>query len=502
MEKRPNFVFIMTDTQTKSMIGAYGDPKMDTPNLDRLANTGVRFERAYTTCPLCTPARSGIFSGTHPSVNGAWCNNLPTYEKHPLMGTIFKHYGYRAAYTGKWHLDGSTYFGDGEAGGGFEDEWWYDGKRWGEEVGPELFGKYRKCNTPDDIREAGFTEDNIWGHRVADRAIDFLNKVGEEPFVLAVSFDEPHGPSIAPPEYWEKFSEEDIPKRPNFCASLENKPELQQMHREFRIDNDADSSYMDFMRKLLGCNSYIDGEIGRVIDEVEKLHGDNTVIIYTADHGDMLGAHGLYSKGPMMYDEICNIPMIMRVPNGPEGKVSHSLFSHTDIIPTMLDLAGIEQPECLHGVSQVPVLEDTEKSVRDKALIGYSRFAINLDSGGELYPIRCITDERYKLAINLFDTDELYDHEADPYEMKNLINDPKHAEARDRLHDAILDELDRIRDPFRSFRWGDRPWRSVRKPFYHGGVRRNPPAGFPFQPTFMDATPMWNRGFSSKNKEN
>ncbi len=114
-----NFVVIMTDTQNRDMVGAYGAGRvMDTPNLDRLAASGVRFDRAYTTCPLCTPARSGIFSGTHPVVNGAWCNNVPPYSTIPLMGAIFAHYGYRTAYTGKWHLDGSGYFGDGQAGGG------------------------------------------------------------------------------------------------------------------------------------------------------------------------------------------------------------------------------------------------------------------------------------------------------------------------------------------------------------------------------------------------
>ena len=108
-----NFVFIMTDTQNKSMVGAYGNPRVNTPNLDRLASQGIRFERAYTTCPLCTPARGGIFSGLHPQVNGAYCNNVAPHSQVVLAGTIFRENGYRAAYTGKWHLDGSAYFGDG-----------------------------------------------------------------------------------------------------------------------------------------------------------------------------------------------------------------------------------------------------------------------------------------------------------------------------------------------------------------------------------------------------
>ena len=467
------------------MVGAYGNPSVDTPNLDRLAETGIRFERAYTACPLCTPARGSIFSGLHPQVNGAWCNNITPAANVPLMGTIFRHFGFRAAYTGKWHLDGAGYFGDGVPGGGFEPDWWYDGKCWGLDVGPELFKKYRKCRSADDLRKAGFNEDNIWGHRVANRAIDFLNTVDDDPFVLTVSFDEPHGPFVAPPEYWEKFTMDQIPPSPNFNASLANKPELQQIQQK-QVGNPEWSAHAPLILKFFGCNSYVDREIGRVINAVEELHGDDTVIIYTSDHGDMLGGHGLMAKGPMMYEEITNVPFIVRSPDGPGGKVSQALVSHLDIIPTMLDVAGINIPDSLHGTSLSPILGDPEATVRDSIMINYHRFANNHDGWGEFYPIRCAVDERYKLAINLLETDELYDLSTDPYEMTNLINDPVHTEARNRLHDTLLSEIDRIRDPFRSVRWANRSWRSVREPFYWGGEDRARQEGFPFEPSTIN----------------
>ena len=483
-----NFVIIMTDTQNKDQVGAYGHPAVDTPNLDRLAADGTRFERAYTTCPLCTPARGGLFTGLHPQLNGAWCNNIAPHRHVPLMGTIFRHYGLRAAYTGKWHLDGTAYFGDGQPGGGFEPDWWYDGKRYADEIGPEMFRKYRTCGTADELREAGFTEDNIWGHRVADRAIDFLGRAGDEPFVLVCSFDEPHGPFVAPPEYWEKSSPEDFPRRPNFNAPLDGKPELQKVHRKQKGERTweevASSAHA---RRWFGCNSYIDREIGRVIDAVDQSHSDDTAIFYTSDHGDQFGSHGLYSKGPMMYEETCNIPFIARTPGGPKGVASHSLVSHVDLLPTMLDMAGIERPEALNGTSFRPVLNDPTAQVRDHALINYHRFAINHDDWGEFYPIRCVTNGRHKLAINLFDSDEFYDLREDPYEMTNRISDPACAETRDHLHDQLLEEMDRIRDPFRSFHWGDRAWRSARQVFYSGGKRRSRPQGFPFQAPCIEA---------------
>ena len=485
-KKRLNIVFIMTDTQNREMVGCYGNPGMNTPNLDRLAAEGIRFDRAYTTSPVCTPARGSIFSGLHPQINGAYCNNVAPHRHVPLMGEIFRHFGYRAAYTGKWHLDGAGYFGDGVPGGGFDPDWWYDGKRYADDIGPEMFSRYRAWKSAAQLREWGFTEKNMWGHRVADRALDFLNKVGDEPFVLAVSFDEPHGPFVAPPEYWEGYDPAQVPMRPNFGASLDGKPELQRWQvagKDHPVRPEDWPGFVPGLSRFMGCNSYIDREIGRVIDAVDRLHADDTLILYTTDHGDMQGSHGLHGKGPMMYEEITNVPFIARVPGGPRGAVSSSLVSHIDILPTLLDYAGLEMPPILQGTSLRTVLTDPRATVREYALISWTRFAINHDSFGEYYPIRCLTDSRYKLAINLLDTDELYDLREDPYEMTNRITDPTLAAERDRLHDALLDEMDRIRDTARSYRWADRPWRSDTRPRppYKGAPGRGIPAGFCFQ---------------------
>ena len=483
-----NFVFIMTDTQGCGLVGAYGNPGVQTPNLDCLAGESVRFERAYTSCPLCTPARSGIFSGTPPPVNGAWCNNVAPYPTYPLMGTILRHYGYRAAYTGKWHLDGSGYFGDGEPGGGFEPDWWFDGKRYAEAIGPDRFKAYRTCRTADDLRATGFKRGTIWGHQVANRAIDFLRQAGKGPFVLVVSLDEPHSPFVAPPECWESFDASGIPRRPNFGAPVDGKPELQRIHRETcGIDPAGWEDYRRRKQRYLACNAYIDHEIGRVLEAVRAWHNDTTAVIYTSDHGDMMGAHGLESKGPMMYEETIRIPLMIRVPGGAPGAVAPSPVSHLDLLPTMLDLAGLPVPESLPGFSLRPILADPGARVRDCVPVSFTRFAINHDDWGGFYPIRCVTDGIGKLAINLLDTDEYYDLASDPFELHNAIRDPRHADRRDRLHDWLLDEMDRGRDPFRSHAWGARAWRTVRRPFYHGGRRRNPPLGFPFQPVGLEA---------------
>ncbi len=477
-----NFVFIMTDTQNKSMVGAYGNPAVDTPNLDRLAAEGVCFENAYTSCPLCTPARGAMLTGLHPQVNGAWANNVAPSRQVAMLGEIFRNDDWRAGYTGKWHLSGTAYLDNGEPAGGFEPDWWYDGKCYAEDIGDEQFAQRRECDTADELREAGFTRENLWGHRVADRAEDFLKNVGDDDFILVTSFDEPHGPHVAPPEYWESFRMEEIPRRPNFGVLSDDVPRLQQVAAEdWRVTPEDWSSYREHLQHHYACNSYIDREIGRVIDAVDRFHPDDTVIIYTSDHGGMQGSHSQHFKGPMMYEEIANIPFIVRTPGGPHGDVSHSVVSHLDILPTMLDLAGMEIPECLHGYSLRPILCDPETSVREAAMINFHRFAINHDMKGGFYPIRCMTDGRYKLSINLFESDEFYDLQEDPWELENRIDDEQLAPERDRLHDMLLDRLDEIRDPFRTFRWGDRAWRSVREETYAEGPNRPIPHGFPFQ---------------------
>jgi len=163
----------------------------------------------------------------------------------------------------------------------------------------------------------------MWGHRVANKAIDFLEGVGEDPFVLVVSFDEPHGPCVAPPEYWENFPAENVPKLPNFDAPLDNKPEVQQIQGPENPKGPWEA-WAAGMAKMFACNSYIDREIGRVIDTVDRLCPDDTVIIYTSDHGGHMRSHSLTQKGPAMYDETTRIPFIVRGPGVATGSPDDS----------------------------------------------------------------------------------------------------------------------------------------------------------------------------------
>ena len=474
----PNFVLIMTDTQATNAIGAYGHPELRTPNIDRLAQTGIKFDNAYTTCPLCTPARAGLFSGIYAHTSGPWTNNLPLGDNIITMGQRFRDNGYHTAYIGKWHLDGHDYFGTGQCPEGWDPAFWYDGKNYLDELTEAQITLWRQqLNTLDDLSNNHITADFTWAHRIGDRSIDFLQQQTDEPFVLVVSYDEPHHPYTAPPEYVAQFMNYDYPIGPGAFDTLEGKPAHQQeWARAARISPKIKNGTIQ-QPMYFGCNSFVDSEIGRVIDAVHQVTPDNTYIIFTSDHGDMLGAHQLSGKGPVMYEEITHIPLIIEPPGGGYGKPNATVVSHIDLLPTMLALAELESPSILEGSSLVPQLQGVEDPDR-AVVIEFQRYEIEHDSWGGFQPVRCIVDQKYKLVINLLSTDELYDMDHDVAEVNNLIDNPDYQLVRNKLHDRLLDWMYEKRDPFRGPAWERRLWRDSRRFQWQGNFRPRPADGY------------------------
>ena len=475
---RPSFVLILTDTQGANVFGCYGHPELDTPNIDRLAQTGVRFERAYTTCPVCTPARAGLFTGIYPHTAGAWTNNVALGDNIKTMGQRLRDSGYRTGYVGKWHLDGHDYFGTGICPDGWEEEYWYDGKRYLDQLSEEEITLWRRgLNSVEDLRAHDVRPEFTWAHRVSDRAVRFLEARGgsDEPFLLVASYDEPHHPYTCPPEYAERFADYGYPVGPAAFDDLASKPAHQ---REWADSARVSLEAGRFHHPLyFGCNAFVDREIGRVIDAAHAHSPGNTYVIFTSDHGDMMGAHRLVGKGPVMYEEITRMPLIVEGPGVEAGTTNRTLVSHIDLLPTLLGLAGAPVPPILEGESLVAQLsghEDPEKRVA----LEFNRYEIEHDSWGGFQPVRCLVEGKHKLVLNLLHTDELYDLEADPAELTNLIDDPAHAAIRDALHDHLLDWQNEKRDPFRGPCWERRPWRTSRRLQWRGEFRPRPADGY------------------------
>lgn len=232
----------------------------------------------------------------------------------------------------------------------------------------------------------------------------------------------------------------------------------------------------------------MDAQVGRVLDAIDR-YAPGAMVIYTSDHGDMLGSHRLHAKGPAMYDEIARVPLLIRLPGTTvPGTVHPYPVSHIDLAPTVLRHTGLEVPALMAGRSLVPALADPAHRVNTEVFVEFGRYEVDHDGFGGFQPMRGVFDGRRKLVVNLLSGDELYDLEEDPGELRNLIDDPVQADVRDRLHDRLLEWMNDTRDPFRGTYWERRPWRADARPatWAHDGMTRQRPADPLYQPEQLD----------------
>jgi len=447
-------VFLMTDTTRKDMVGCYGNRKMHTPNLDSLAEEGIRYENAYTCQPVCGPARSAIFTGIFPHSNGVVTNSVPLGDNVKTVGQRLTDQGIRCGYIGKWHLDGGDYFGLGKCPEGWEKDYWYDMKMYLEELTQEERIRSRQsaeCYKPD------FSEEFTYAHRCTDRALRFLEEFGEEDFFLTVSYDEPHGPSLCPAPYNKMYEGFLFDATPEFQDDLKNKPLMQRLWAGDKLNAPESevNQASDFLTLFLGCNSFVDYEIGRILHALREKTPD-ALVIFTSDHGDMLGAHRLSSKGATAYKEVANVPLLIK--GGEKGKVVKSPASHIDIAPTVMDYFGLPLPKLLEGKSMLPQIYDTTQVINEEVFTEFTRYEIDHDGFGGLQPMRAVITEKYKLVIHLLDKDEFYDLEADPEEMNNLIDDGTYLDRIRECHSLLIRHMNDTRDLYRGYQWSMRPW--------------------------------------------
>lgn len=449
---KKQLVFIMTDTQRYDMVSCYGaDKGLPTPNIDALAAQGVRYERAYTAQPVCGPARAALFTGLYPACSGSWGNSMPLHENVKTVGQRLRDNGFRCAYIGKWHLDGTDYFGNGKCPDGWEEEYWYDMRRYLEEMTEEERIQSRVTQLMDFI---DVPEEFTYGYKVAAKALDFMERYKDEDYLLVVSFDEPHFPFLCPQPYAGAYKDYSFPKSPAVFDTLEGKPDYQKVWAAERPRTDRENMQVG-NPYFFACNAFVDALIGRVAQAAPQ----EAMVMYTSDHGDLLDSHCLFAKGPAAYDDVARIPFIVRHPQGAQGVYTKHPVSHIQVCPTILEYFGLPIPKCMQGESLLQTALDVEAEASPYAFIEFNRFEVDHDHYGGFQPLRAVTDGRYKLSVNLMSQDEFYDLEKDPYECTNLIDDPAYEEQRKRLHEALLDRMCRHRDPLRGYYWECRPWR-------------------------------------------
>jgi len=482
-----NLVYIMTDQQPISTLGCYGNSLGPTPSLDRLAATGIRFTNFYIGGFPCSPSRACMITGRHPHGHGIITNDVLLGDDVPSMGLLMSAAGRDTGYFGKWHLGGSMYrnvanrkphdgqwfyrrvpdesgfrFEQAEGGVG-EDaaqlgfETWVGGWKhyhdYLREVGlgelvdqNPMLGNHNDIPSGPDSTHAysRLPEEHHMASFFAQEAEKFIygHRGTEAPFSLVLSFYGPHLP-VAPPRPWdEKYSLDQCPLPGNHHDGLVGKPIRQRTNRRcYVLPNWTDEQFQDYIRRYYGYCAYIDQQIGRVLDALtEGGFDDNTIVIFTSDHGDMVGAHGfIYKLGTCGYEELANVPFIMRVPGVTQpATVTDALASNVDIMPTLTELMGLPRQEGVHGVSFAEVLARPAVSVRDRIFAHWTGSSFVTFDG----------QWKYALHWKNRDIDELYDLEADPGEMTNLAADERYADVVQASQQAIFEWLRETDHPY------------------------------------------------------
>ena len=403
---RPNVLLFLTDQETQRVQREL----LNLPNRERLERSGVRFTRNWCTTPQCSPARSTLLTGRYPHRTGV-LGNVGAAAGEPLrvadnsLGNLFQKGKYRTGYFGKWHLS--------------------RGRRTGwEEHGFE-------ATKSDGNSDAA----------IADSAVNWIAKSASDPWLCVVSLIQPHDVYEYPRRaHLAALKDQQMPIRPGLrkptttAADLDDRPRPQRQYNENdqgQVTSDYGPEdwqrYRSFYYDLI---EDADRNLGKLLDAIE---GTDTIVLYTSDHGDGIGAHGLAFKGPFLYEELLNVPLVISRPGHLKaGTTSDALTTQADVLPTLCDLAGLAAPSDVDGQSLRPLLEQTGSLQREAIVAEY------YSKQRWVNPVRAIRTERWKLVEYLQDGRELYDLENDPHEAHNLAGDP----ARHDVELGLLTRLD------------------------------------------------------------
>lgn len=416
-----NVIFIFSDQQNRYALSCMGNQNLETPNLDKLAEKGVLFRRCYSNDPVCGPFRGSLLTGQYTSRCGVIGNGCPLPEGTTTFADAFNSAGYNTAFVGKWHLGGN---GNGpipkELQGGFKDF-----------IGYQCYNGFYKdvCFYDDSDKELRFEK-----HRTevtTDLAIERIESFAqqENPFMLMMSYQAPHYPEQPDPEYAEMYKNREIIRRPNCKENIDPFTPTFSPRSPRPVENDPDyhrygNNLDEYIRLYNAMCTQIDANIGRLVDRIEKLGiAEDTMIVYTSDHGDMQGSHGLKNKC-LPHEESAGIPLIIYVPGQPGGRVTDSLVSGIDMMPTCLELAGIEPVAGVDGISIAPFLKGENENTRDEIFSERGDWCMVVKDGWKLAAERQDDGLAPTLLTHL---------DKDPYEMNNLVEDQEALEVKNKL---------------------------------------------------------------------
>ena len=470
--RRPNVVLIITDQQRFDTIRAAGRKTVQTPNLDRLAADGTLFTHAYCTSPMCSPSRASILSGRFPHSHGMVANHqacpgdnlIHLSEDVRVLADYLGPAGYHTAYIGKWHLgtgsdrrgyrDFVIRCGDGEGDTSRPEDNDYaryaeklgikaGGKRHGADWDPDLYDTWTLCG-PSLAPPTDFGATYL-----CTRAEEYIRSRAhvETPFLLTWSCIEPHAPFVCPEPFYSMYDPEKM-VLPENHSDESGQRWLQradwQLHSALEF---SEIELKTMWARYLGTVSYIDHLMGRMLDALSDTGQlNNTLFIFTSDHGDLMGSHSLILKGASLYEELIRVPLIVRLPAEMREKgivpCCDGLVSQVDIVPTILSLCGLPPEPEVEGFDLSPLLTGETDSVRDAVQAQFHSTSWT----DPMSPLRMWRTKDWKYVESKEGDNELYHLAQDPGETCNLADDPRYEAVRAELAETLHDWCKRSGD--------------------------------------------------------
>jgi arylsulfatase A-like enzyme len=464
--RKPNILHLMSDQQQWGTIA--GRTECRTPSLNRLAAGGMLFERSYTPSAVCCPARAMMLSGAYHWHNGVFnqVHSAPSVHRDMFPDVVLysqrlREAGYHLGYAGKWHasqIRNPLDFGYHE---------YLPLNKYLDHANPKGAIKTTPLRR---FRWPGSEPFIMWGYRegpeeatpeyrLADDAIEMMNRFAklDQPWEIEVQYLQPHDAYMPLKKYLDRYDPRAIKVPGSFRDTFQGKPGL---HRR-ESETWGEVSEEDYRQSRACYYAYVeelDAQIGRILDALDKTgQAENTLVVYTTDHGDMVGAHRMWSKGWMPYEECYRVPLIARWPGRikPGSRSSHLVQTH-DLAHTYVEAAGAGKMPYADGRALEPLFDDPGRADwADEIMCAYY--------GGEfLYTQRIAITDRYKYVFNGFDIDELYDLREDPEEMRNVAYDPKYRAQADDMRARLYDMMRKSEDPFgdvkpRNDKYGNAP---------------------------------------------
>ncbi len=460
----PNVLIIMTDQQSSWTLSAYGGTEISTPHIDRLAEEGVRLDNYFVNVACCTPSRGCFFTGLYPHRHGAPFNDMPLRDDATTLAHHMNRAGYDTIYIGKWHLagDGQSLARALEISNlepsvlGLEtiDETAQDRNRW---LGPDESAGFQdshamfNCSHAKKIveREDGSTqivpdemgdEETYTTDWLTTQAIEAIRRPRQQPFFLTLSIPDPHDPFSVRAPFDELFAPETLSVPDSLHQ--ENVPQWllsPQVQRWHSIPGGRSAENLRRIKaQYLGEVACIDQNVGRLLQALEETELlDKTIVIFTTDHGEYMGEHGIYAKN-QLYETAYHVPFILRHPDRSEaGSTVNAFVSSVDVAQTVLELLGLPADERQQGRSAAPWLRGEEVPWQDEVFIY-----------GTAYNRAGIITPAYELAYVKGSEDHiLFDRQRDPQQVNNLFHDPAHQEVVDALTARLLEHNREIDSP-------------------------------------------------------